>query len=416
MKNSLRPWFYLTVLIFSYAVAVSAEEFVYPPAEGNTKDISFYKAAPADWAVGPVSERDVRNVILCIGDGMGANEIALARYKAAVPGGKLWMEMLPAAGSVRTFSAGGKITDSAAAVTAIACGVKTKNGVLGIDENGQAYASILEILSRKGWRTGLAVTSTMTHATPAGFASHVDSRGSEAEIAGQMFDNRVDVLFGGGRKFWLSAGENKSNLILTAQRAGYHVVQTREEMMALTNGPVLGLFAQNKMTTHAPEPSLAEMTQKAIALLSVKNKDWFAPAPKFFLMVEGSQIDWAGHANDSDNNVRQTLLFDMAVKEAIDFARQDQQTLVIVTADHETGGLMLDKDPNDSKIIYPKWKSKGHTGVDVPLFAYGPGSQEFAVEMDNTDISKKIAKLLCVSPFPQAIKAEKAQPKAAVLQ
>jgi alkaline phosphatase len=158
------------------------------------------------------------------------------------------------------------------------------------------------------------------------------------------------------------------------------------------------------------------MTQKAIALLSVKNKDWFAPAPKFFLMVEGSQIDWAGHANDSDNNVRQTLLFDMAVKEAIDFARQDQQTLVIVTADHETGGLMLDKDPNDSKIIYPKWKSKGHTGVDVPLFAYGPGSQEFAVEMDNTDISKKIAKLLCVSPFPQAIKAEKAQPKAAVLQ
>jgi alkaline phosphatase len=314
------------------------------------------------------------------------------------------MERLPVAGVVRTFSANRAVTDSAAAVTALACGVKTKNGTIGIGMDKKAYASILEALAKKGWRTGLAATSSITHATPAGFASHVSSRSSEVDIAEQIFDNRVDVLLGGGRKFWQAGGENGNNLIVMAQRAGYDLVQSREEMMELTTGPVLGLFAENGMTTLAPEPSLAEMTQKAITLLSAKSKDWFAPAPKFFLMVEGSQIDWAGHANDTENSVRQVLLFDMAVKEAIDFARQDQQTLVIVTSDHETGGMLLPDDKSDNSKVAADWNSKSHTGADVPLFAYGPGSEEFAGALDNTDIPQKIAKLMNVSPFPQALK------------
>ncbi|MBM4102588.1 MAG: alkaline phosphatase [Planctomycetes bacterium] len=401
MKNSARLWFYFTVLVFSFAVAVSEQTFVYPPAQGDAKEISFYKAAPANWTAGRVSGQDVRNVIFCIGDGMGTNEIALARQKVVGQGGKLWMERLPIAGLVRTFAANHAVTDSAAAVTAMACGVKTKNGTIGIGTDNKTYASILEVLSKKGWRTGLAATSSITHATPAGFASHVSSRGSEEEIAEQMFNNRVDVLFGGGRKFWLSAGSHGSNLLIAAQRAGYYIVQSREEMMKLTSGPVLGLFADNGMTTFAPEPSLAEMTQKAIALLSAKNKDWFVPEPKFFLMVEGSQIDWAGHANDTDNSIRQTLLFDMAVREAIEFARMDRSTLVIVTADHETGGLLLPEDKNNASKVAADWNFKSHTGADVALFAYGPGAEEFAGVMDNTDIPKKIAKLTGVSPFPQ---------------
>jgi alkaline phosphatase len=403
MKSSARQWFYFTVLVFSFAVAVSAEVFVYPPAQGDAKDISFYKAPPANWTAGRVSGQDVRNVILCIGDGMGFNEIALARQKAVGQDGKLWLERLPIVGLVRTFSANHAVTDSAAAVTAMACGIKTKNGTIGIGMDKKAYASILEVLSKKGWRTGLAATSSITHATPAGFAAHVSSRGSEEEIAGQMFDNRVDVLLGGGRKFWLSTGGNGSNLIITAQQAGYHVVQNRAEMMELTSGPVLGLFAENGMATFAPEPSLAEMTQKAIALLSAKNNDWFAPEPKFFLMIEGSQIDWAGHANDTDNSIRQTLLFDMAVREAIEFARMDRSTLVIVTADHETGGLLLPEDKINASKVAADWNFKSHTGADVPIFAYGPGSEEFAGVMDNTDLAKKIAKLTGVSPFPQAL-------------
>jgi alkaline phosphatase len=402
MKSSTRRWF-CAVLFFSFAAIMSAQTETYPPAQGDTRDISFYKAAPANWAAGRVSGRDVRNVILCIGDGMGANEIALARQKAVGQDGKLWMERLPVAGLVRTFSADHAVTDSAAAATAIACGVKTGNGTIGMGVDKKAYASILEILSKKGWRTGLVATSSITHATPAGFASHVNSRNSEEEIAGQMFDSRVDVLFGGGRKFWLSAGRHGSNLMAMAQRAGYHIVQNREELMELTYGPALGLLAEEGMTTFAPEPSLFEMTQKAIALLSAKSKDWFAPEPKFFMMVEGSQIDWAGSANDTNNSIRQTLLFDMAVKEAIEFARWDRRTLVIVTADHETGGLALPEDKNNSRKVFADWNTKDHTGADVAIFAYGPGSEEFAGVMDNTDIAKKIAKLTAVSPFPQAI-------------
>jgi alkaline phosphatase len=398
-----RRFVFLFTGLFFFCAMAPAQTVTYPPAQGDTRDISFYKAAPANWAAGRIFGRDVRNVILCIGDGMGANEIALARQKVVGQDGKLWMERLPVAGLVRTFSADHAVTDSAAAATAMACGVKTKNGTIGIGIDKKAYASILEILSKKGWRTGLVVTSTMTHATPAGFASHVNSRDSEEEITGQLFDNRVDVLFGGGRKFWLSAGRHGSNLMMMAQRAGYHVVQSREEMMKLTSGPALGLFAEEGMATFEPEPSLAEMTQKAIALLSAKSKDWFAPEPKFFMMMEGSQIDWAEHNNDTNNSIRQTLLFDMAVKETIEFARRDGRTLVIVTADHETGGLALPEDKNNSRNVFADWNVKDHTGADVLIFAYGPGSEEFTGVMDNTDIAKKIAKLMNVSPFPQVM-------------
>jgi alkaline phosphatase len=399
----------LAGMIFLLAMAFSVQAADYKLAEGNAGDLSFYKIAPQDGAVRQISGQEVRNIILCIGDGMGWNEVALARHKIVGQQGRLWMETLPVSGSVRTFSADNEVTDSAAAATAMACGVKTNNGVLGIGADKKTYTSILEALSKKGWRTGLVVTSTITHATPAGFASHVSSRGSEEEIAEQMFNDHVDILFGGGQRFWLPLGvkggvrKDGQNLITMAQQAGYHIAQNRQEMMDLTYGPSLGLLADGAMTTFEPEPMLSEMAQKAIGLLNAKSKDWFAPQPKFFLMIEGSQIDWAGHANDTDHSIRQTLLFDMAVKEALDFARQDRQTLVIVTADHETGGLLLTKDKDNPRKIFADWKVKDHTGADVPLFAFGPQADEFAGVQDNTDIAKKIAKLTKVSPFPQAM-------------
>jgi alkaline phosphatase len=393
-----------TGVIFLLVVVFSAQAWDYKLAGGDVNDLSFYTPAPYDLTLKQAQGHDVRNVILCIGDGMGPNAIVMARHKIVGPQGKLWMETLPVVGLVRTFSQDNIVTDSAAAATAIACGVKTDNGVLGIGADKRIYASILEILSKKGWRTGLVATSTITHATPAGFASHVASRGSEEEIAEQILGNRVDLLFGGGRQFWLPEGfeggkrKDGRNQIETAQRMGYTVIRSRQEMLDLTYGPALGLFEDDAMTTYQPEPTLSEMTQKAIELLGTKSKEWFAPEPKFFLMVEGSQIDWAGHNNDTADSIRQTLLFDMAVREALDFARADKRTLLIVTADHETGGLTLKKKDHN---IQPTWLSKDHTGADVPLFAYGPGSQEFAGAMDNTDISRKIAKLMRVSPFPQ---------------
>ncbi|MHC5138497.1 MAG: alkaline phosphatase, partial [Planctomycetota bacterium] len=127
-------------------------------------------------------------------------------------------------------------------------------------------------------------------------------------------------------------------------------------------------------------------------------REWFAPKPKFLLMIEGSQIDWAAHANDTDRVVRQTLLFDMAVREAIEFAQKDKHTLVIVTADHETGGLKLERDEGNE--LKAKWTSGGHTGDNVPIYAFGPGSEKFAGTLDNTDIPKRIAELTGIKVFP----------------
>ncbi len=370
-----------------------------------SQDISFYQAPQSSEMMPAIDGGTVDKVILCIGDGMGVNQIALARSKAVGANKRLWMEILPTTGTVRTLSANKAITDSAAAGTAMACGIKTNNGVLGIDPNGKAYHSILELAAQQGWRTGLVVTCTVSHATPAAFASHVGSRGSEADIAAQMREAKVDVLFGGGRKFWLPKGAKGSDrsdtqdLLELARRDGYQVIESRQQMMQLTYGPVIGLFALDAMTTAASEPMLDEMAAKAISLLS-KKADWFAPKPRFFLMIEGSQIDWAGHANDTAGSIRQTLLFDMAVREAIEFAKKDKRTLLIVTADHETGGLMLDDDKDNPGQLAARWTSKGHTGVDVPLFAYGPGSQQFAGTIDNTDIAKKIAGLMSIKPFP----------------
>jgi alkaline phosphatase len=397
--------FYAVILFIS----VNAIAFNYETAKGNTKDLGFYEPPQKNLTLIQPSGKAVQNIILCIGDGMGLNQIAMARQKIGGLDGRLWMETLPIAGLVRTFSADSAITDSAAASTAMACGIKTNNGVLGIGTDGKAYASILELLAGRGFRTGLVVTSTISHATPAGFASHVSSRGSENEIAEQMLNHRIDILFGGGRQYWLPAGvaegkrSDTQNLLNLARQRGYRIIENKAEMDKLTYGPVIGLFNDDGLTTFEPEPMLAEMAAKAISLLNTKNSDWFAPEPKFFLMIEGSQIDWAGHNNDTHNSIRQTLLFDMAVKAAIDFARQDRRTLLIVTADHETGGLLLQKDNSDPEKIHLKWHTTDHTGVDVPLFAFGPGAVEFAGVQDNTEIPRKIAELLSIDTFPQLL-------------
>jgi alkaline phosphatase len=395
--------------VFLLVLVVCAWGFDYKLAVGDVNDLSFYTPAPSDWTTQPISGRDIQNIIFCIGDGMGINIIVQARQKAVGKSGKLWMERLPVTGLVRTYAASHAVTDSAAAATAMACGIKTKNEMLGMGSNGKSYASILEILSEKGWRTGLVATSTITHATPAGFACHVVYRGSEDEIAEQMLGNRVDVLFGGGRQSWLPKGieggirTDKKNLIEAAGRMGYALIRSRQEMLDLKSGRALGLFEDDAMTTYVPEPMLSEMAGKAIGLLGAKSKDWFSPEPNFFLMVEGSQIDWAGHDKDTPNSLRQTLLFDMAVKEVLKFAEQNRKTLVIVTADHETGGLVFLQDKKSNRKVTGKWTTGDHSGADVALFAYGPGAEEFDGVMDNTDIPKKIAKLLKVSPFPREI-------------
>jgi alkaline phosphatase len=375
-----------------------------PDTDRDVKDTAFYQAPADDGLIPNITAGRPRRAILLIGDGMSFNHVAIARLHAVGPAGRLYMEQMPVLGLVRTHSANQLVTDSAAAATALACGVKTDNDRIGTTPDGTPWQSILGRVRDKGFRTALVATSTISHATPAGFAAHVASRGSEADIAAQMIDNRVDILFGGGRKHWLPApaGSRKDdrNLIEEARAAGCQIAYSREQLAALKPGPALGLFADDGMTTFAPEPMLADMARTAIRLLNTKT-DWFAPDPRFFIMIEGSQIDWAAHGNDADNTIRQTLLFDMAVKEALDFAKRDKHTLVIVTSDHETGGLLVKAD---KKIPAANWNSKNHTAGDVPLYAFGPGSPHFAGTHDNTDIPRIIARLLGVDNFPAPLK------------
>lgn len=370
------------------------------------QDLSFYQPPESKEAFPNPDQRPLKNIILCIGDGMGINQVALARHYGPGAAGKLWMERLAFAGLMRTGNIDDQITDSAAAITAMLCSVKTRNGMIGQTPDRASWLSIAERLQEEGYRIGVIATSTITHATPAGMAAHVSKRGAEADIAVQMLNAKMDVLFGGGRKYWLpeaaSGGERKDNrnLLSEAQQAGYQIVDSRAQMEAVSAGPVIGLFADDALKTFAPEPSLAEMTRTALRILSEGTPNQSEP---FFLLVEGSQIDWACHANDAETCVRQTLLFDMAVKEVLDFAAADRQTLVIVTADHETGGLILQERKNVPGNVRVRWISKDHTYKKVPVFAYGPGAEQFTGVLDNTEISVQIACLLGIEDFPRRL-------------
>jgi alkaline phosphatase len=343
---------------------------------------------------------------------MGLGQIALARMKAVGPGGTLYMERMPVSGFVRTHSADALVTDSPAAGTALASGVKTKNGMIGIMPDGTRYQTILEAAKTKGMATGLVVTSGITDATPAVFASHVTSRKMQDKIAEQLIANKVNVLFGGGKEYFLPRSDGRSkrndqkNLIERAKKTGYLYIQNAEELKAANHPYILGLFQLGTLTTVEPEPSLAELATKAIDILYRKGGNY-----GFFLVVEGSRIDGACHNNNITGAVRQTLLFDQAVKVAIDFAAKNEQTLVIVTADHETGGLTIKGGNLKGNDLDLNWSTTGHSAMPVPIYAFGPRADIFAGTYDNTEVPKKFAKLLGINLFPKAISDEDEQVK-----
>ncbi|MFQ5603704.1 MAG: alkaline phosphatase [bacterium] len=342
----------------------------------------------------------VKNIILLIGDGMGLPQINLARIKVHGAGGSLNIDKMPVVGLLKTHAADKLITDSAAAATALACGVKTRNGVISRTPDGKNAMTILEAARDKGLSTGLVATSTITHATPAVFAAHVESRRQHAEIAVQMIAAKVNILLGGGKAYFLPKSNPASkrtddrNLLAEAQANGYKFVEIREQLGSAQSKYLLGLFQNNALTTHPPEPSLAEMTHKALNLLNRNPKG-------FFLMVEGSQIDWRSHDQNAEGSVEQMLLFDEAIKVARKFAEKNQNTLVLITADHETGGLTLTGGSLDGEELQTSWSTGGHTAVDVPIFAFGPHAEWFTGVYENTEVAKKMAALLNVQPLPK---------------
>ena len=294
-----------------------------------------------------------RNVILFIADGFGPASATFARDFSGQP---LAIDGV-LVGTLSTYSASSKVTDSAAAATALASGIKTYNGAVGVDTLRLPVGTLVEAAEARGLSTGLVSTAAITHATPAAFSAHVPDRGSQSEIAAQQAVQEIEVLLGGGLRYYVPSAEggvreDGAHLLDAMRSRGYHVVSNRTELNGDVETPVIGLFTMNHMAYEVDrdpevEPSLAEMTRAAIGLLD-------DDPDGFFLMVEAGRIDHAAHGNDPAGHVHDILAYDDAVAAALEFARQDGETLVVGVADHETGGLTLGRNVNGQAFY--EWK------------------------------------------------------------
>lgn len=322
-----------------------------------------------------------KNIILMIGDGMGTSQVYAGLIAKR---GNLNMAEFPITGFSITYSADDLITDSAAGGTAMATGTKTNNGMVGVDPENNRVENIVEISEKDGKSTGLVATSTITHATPASFIAHVESRNDYERIAWQFLDTDIDVFIGGGAVHFISRLDQRDLTIDLAEK-GYELCYSMEALDTATSDKIAGLvYEASPPTMNAGRGNmLSKATNKAIEVLS-KNDNGF------FLMVEGSQIDWGNHQNSIKYQTEEVVDFDNVIGEVLQFAREDGETLVIVTADHETGGLGINGGNMKKGDIEPGFTTMGHTGVMVPVFAFGPKSELFSGIYDNTDIFFKM--------------------------
>ena len=326
-----------------------------------------------------------KSVILLIGDGMGLTQVSAALTANL---GQLYINNIKNIGFQTTHSAKRYITDSAAAGTALATGVKTYDGAIGVDLDTLALENIREKFEKLGKATGVVSTSSVTHATPASFVAHQSYRYKNEAIAADFLLTNIDVFIGGGYNNFAKREDGK-DLITALKQKGYQVLTDISEVAKVKSGKLAGLVALD----HTPSVidgrgnMLEVATKTAINILDNNEKG-------FFLMVEGSQIDWAGHANNTPYMVTETLDFDKAVGIALEYAAKDKETLVIVTADHETGGMALTGGNVETGSVKGGYVSGDHTAVMVPVFAFGPGSAHFRGIYDNTDIPKMIMELI----------------------
>ncbi|WP_390581970.1 alkaline phosphatase [Paenibacillus illinoisensis] len=408
----------------------------------------------------------MKNIIFLIGDGMGTAYTSAYRYMKDDPSTKIMEKTVfdpYLVGAQMTYPDDDtqNVTDSASAATAMSAGVKTYNAAIAVDNDHTEVKTVLEQAKENGKSTGLVATSEITHATPAAFGAHDISRKNMDAIADDYYDelingeHKVDVLLGGGKTNFVREDRDLTNEF---EQAGFSYVTDRSALLKDTNKQILGLFADggmDKLIDRTSEtPSLAEMTTTAIDRLSSNENG-------FFLMVEGSQIDWAGHDNDIVGAMSEMEDFAAAFEAAIDFAKEDGETLVVATADHSTGGLTLGKDGEYNFFVDPikaavrtpdfmaaqiakgasveetlksylkleltseeiqsvknaakdadittidnaieaiidnrsftGWTTGGHTGDDVPVYAYGPASHRFSGLIDNTNNAEIIFDIL----------------------
>ncbi|MDD4192780.1 MAG: alkaline phosphatase [Mangrovibacterium sp.] len=380
-----KNWIFSLILILGCS-------FVY--GQENYKDLSsadsariypgggFYEVTQYD---GQFSRKKApKNVILMIGDGMG---IAHVYAGMTANGGRLFLENFKNIGFSNTYSSDRYVTDSAAGGTALSAGEKTYNGAIGVDTAVESIVNIREMAEKKGKATGVVSTSAVTHATPASFVAHQPKRSMYEEIAADFLKTDLDVFIGGGYKHFNERKDGR-NLINDLKKKGYQVLTDIDSIQLVRSGKLAGLTAPEH-TGRVKERGdmLQKATRTALNILS-KDKDGF------FLMVEGSQIDWGGHQNDMSYVVEEMLDFDRAIGVALDFAARNKETLIVVTADHETGGLAVLNGDFEKGMVEGGFTTGDHTGVVVPVFAIGPGAERFTGFMQNTDIPNRIKKLM----------------------
>ena len=323
---------------------------------------------------------EIKNIILLIGDGMGVSHVFAA---LSANNDQLYIEYANQCGFIKTKSKNSYKTDSGAAATAIACGKKTINNAIGMDADSVPIKSILEFAAENGKSTGLVAASKITHATPASFIAHVPSRRLYEDIAAFFISDKIDVFIGGGLDDFDKREDSKS-LLPDIKKKGFQIAKTAEDLNKIENGKVAGLLSSGHIDRYpARGEFLPESTKKAIQLLS-QNKNGF------FLAIEGSQIDWGGHDHDAGYVIEEMLDFDRTIGEVLKFAEKDGHTLVIITADHETGGMSVHDAKPAEGTVEVRFTTGSHSSLMVPVFAYGPGADKFTGIYENTAIFDKM--------------------------
>lgn len=329
--------------------------------------------------------KKVKNVILMIGDGMSLMHVYTAW---AANRGKLWLENAQATGLSKTWAVKKLVTDSGSGGTSLATGVKTVYHAVGVDPEGKPLTSLVDVAKELGKDAGMAVTCRLWDATPCDFCCHNIDRDKEEELVGDYPTSGVDFVFGGGAQKFTNRKDGR-DIFKELQKKGYHVSRTLDDFFAYDKNSRIFAVPYDKDTPLPDERGdlLARASMKGISLMN-QNKNGF------FMMIEGSQLDDYGHFNQLDMLMKETLDFDKTIGEVMKWAAKDGETLVVVTADHETGGLTLVNGNKDEGRMECCFSTKDHSGAMVPVYAFGPGAENFTGIFENTDVFKKIKKLM----------------------
>ena len=329
--------------------------------------------------------KKVKNVILMIGDGMSLMHVYTAW---AANRGKLWLENAQATGLSKTWAVKKLVTDSGSGGTSLATGVKTVYHAVGVDPEGKPLTSLVDVAKELGKDAGMAVTCRLWDATPCDFCCHNIDRDKEEELVGDYPTSGVDFVFGGGAQKFTNRKDGR-DIFKELQKKGYHVSRTLDDFFAYDKNSRIFAVPYDKDTPLPDERGdlLARASMKGISLMN-QNKNGF------FMMIEGSQLDDYGHFNQLDFLMKETLDFDKTIGEVMKWAAKDGETLVVVTADHETGGLTLVNGNKDEGRVECCFSTKDHSGAMVPVYAFGPGAENFTGIFENTDVFKKIKKLM----------------------